>query len=89
MIHKKTLSITLDSPLTEEVQDILKSQGLSLSEAIRLFFEQIQQRKRLPFALLPKIPNVKTRQALEEAEAGQGEVFETVAELYRDLGLRQ
>lgn len=88
MIHKKTLSITLDSPLTEEVQGILKSQGLSLSEAIRLFFEQIQQRKRLPFAL-PKTPNVKTRQALEEAEAGQGEVFETVAELYRDLGLRQ
>jgi addiction module RelB/DinJ family antitoxin len=87
MTHKQTLSITLDASLKAEVQDILKSRGLSMSEAIRLFFQQIQQHQGLPFAL-PHTPNATTRQALADAEDGQGEVFETVAELYRDLGLR-
>jgi len=46
----------------------LKELGLTTSQAITLFFNQISLRKALPFAVA--IPNTETAQAIENALAG-------------------
>ena len=51
MNRKATISATMDPRLKVEVQAILKRFGLSTSQAITLFFQQMQRTQTLPFAL--------------------------------------
>lgn len=51
MNRKATISATMDPRLKVEVQAILKRFGLSTSQAITLFFQQVQRTQTLPFAL--------------------------------------
>ncbi len=50
MNPRTTISATIDPLLKMEVQAILKRLGLSTSQAITLFFQQVQQAQTLPFA---------------------------------------
>jgi addiction module RelB/DinJ family antitoxin len=51
MNRKATVSATIDPLLKVEVQAILKRFGLSTSQAITLFFQQVQRTQTLPLAL--------------------------------------
>lgn len=66
----KTTMITarVDPELKRETEKVLKNLGLTTSQAITLFFNQINLRKALPFAVA--IPNTETANAIEEALAG-------------------
>ncbi|MEW5829291.1 MAG: type II toxin-antitoxin system RelB/DinJ family antitoxin [Chloroflexota bacterium] len=66
----KTTMITarIDPELKRETEKVLKELGLTTSQAITLFFNQISLRKALPFAVA--IPNTETAQAIEKALAG-------------------
>ena len=55
----------VEPDLKEEVIDILQTLGLSLTEAITLFFKMIKLNRGLPFEV--KIPNEKTLTAMEDA----------------------
>jgi DNA-damage-inducible protein J len=65
----KTVQITarVDPKLKRETEKVFDELGLSTSQAITLFFKQVNLRKGLPFAV--SIPNAETRQAIEEALA--------------------
>jgi DNA-damage-inducible protein J len=54
VIHART-----DRDLKLEVENILKTLGLSTTAAINIFFNQIRLRKALPFPV--DIPNTKTK----------------------------
>ena len=54
--------------LKNEVESILSRLGVTTTQAITMYFEQIRMNKGLPFAV--KIPNEETLQAMREAEAG-------------------
>ena len=56
--------------------------GLSISDAIRLLMRRIADEGRLPFEV--KVPNMATRQAIAELEAGQGKRF-NIDELMANL----
>ncbi len=83
----KTTMITarVDPKLKRETEKVLKELGLTTTQAITLFFNQINLRKGLPFAIA--IPNSETAQAIEDALAGVD--LHTVAgvdALFEELG---
>lgn len=68
MSKTKMITARVDPKLKRETEKILKDLGLTTTQAITLFFNQINLRKALPFALA--IPNTETAQAIENALAG-------------------
>ncbi len=83
----KTTMITarVDPKLKRETEKVLKDLGLTTTQAITLFFNQISLRKALPFAVA--IPNTETAKAIEDALAGI-DLYESenVDALFAELG---
>ena len=82
----KTTMITarVDPELKRETEKVLKGLGLTTTQAITLFFNQISLRKALPFAVA--IPNTETARAIEDALAGVNlHTAESVDALFQDL----
>ncbi|WP_434089569.1 type II toxin-antitoxin system RelB/DinJ family antitoxin [Neopusillimonas aromaticivorans] len=73
----------IDSGTKERAASALAAMGLSISDAIRLLMVRLAEEHRLPFEV--KVPNVTTRQAIAELEAGKGKKFATVDDLMADL----
>jgi len=73
----------IDSYTKDRAADALEAMGLSLSDAIRLLMIRIADEKRLPFEV--RIPNAKTRQAINELESGKGKKFDSLKSLMDDL----
>jgi DNA-damage-inducible protein J len=73
----------IDTHTKERAADALEAMGLSISDAIRLLMLRIADERRLPFDL--KVPNVTTRKAISELEAGKGKRFNSVDDLMADL----
>ena len=72
--------------LKAEVEGILKTLGMSTTEAINIFFKQVKMRKGLPFAV--EIPNAETLQTFKDSEAGQGLVLcKNAADMFKKLGI--
>ena len=69
----------IDADTKARAMNALSAMGLSISDAIRLLMRRVADEQRLPFAI--KVPNTTTRQAIEELEAGNGEKFNSVAEM--------
>ena len=66
----------------EKYFDIL---GLSTTQAITLFFKQVELHRGLPFEI--NIPNAETIAAMKEIEDGGGKKFENAEELFKHLGI--
>lgn len=60
----------IEPGLKAEATSVLKSMGLTPSDAIRLFLHRVVDEKALPFAV--KAPNAETRAALRDVEQGRG-----------------
>jgi DNA-damage-inducible protein J len=83
----KTTMITarVDPELKRETEKVLKGLGLTTTQAITLFFNQISLRKALPFAVA--IPNTETARAIEDALAGVNlHAADSVDALFEELG---
>lgn len=94
MLHKKrgtmakTTLITarLDPELKRATENILKQLGLTHTQAITMFYRQINMRRGLPFEV--NIPNAETQQAIADAVNRQNtKSFETVDEAFKELGI--
>ncbi|MCC6299494.1 MAG: type II toxin-antitoxin system RelB/DinJ family antitoxin [Anaerolineales bacterium] len=68
MTKSKLIVVRVDPKLKRETEKILKDLGLTVTQAITLFFNEINLRKALPFAVA--IPNTETARAIESALAG-------------------
>lgn len=85
MSKTKMITARVDPKLKRETEKILKDLGLTTTQAITLFFNQINLRKALPFAVA--IPNTETAQAIEDALASVGLYeAENVDALFDKLG---
>ena len=72
--------------LKHDVEDILDSLGLSMTDAINLMLCQIKLNNGLPFDV--KIPNKETRKVCEESAAGKNvKSFSSAEDLFNDLGI--
>jgi len=66
MTKTPTISARIDPELKSEVGMIFKELGLTATQAITLFYKQVELQHGLPFSV--KIPTDETRKALEDAK---------------------
>jgi DNA-damage-inducible protein J len=59
--------------------------GLTTTQAITLFFKQVEIHRGLPFEI--NIPNDETMAAIKETESGGGRKFDSADELFKHLGI--
>lgn len=84
MTRSDTIHATVDKQTKEKAQGILHDLGMSMSEAIAVYFKQIVLHKGLPFEV--KIPNQETVDTIKKAAKGiEVESFASVEELFEDL----
>lgn len=86
MAKTKTITVRVDPDLKEDVEGILEELGLTTSQAIVLFYRQVQFHQGLPFDV--RLPNDTTRRALADAEDRRDLTSHgTTDELFADLGI--
>ena len=61
----------IEPKLKEDATRVLAENGLTLSDAVRLFLRQVVVTRGLPFEV--RVPNETTLQALRESEAMSGQ----------------
>jgi DNA-damage-inducible protein J len=80
------ISARIDPELKRDAEEVFKELGLTASQAITLFYKQVELERGLPF--LVRLPNDVTAEALEQARTRQElESFNTLDDLFRDLGI--
>lgn len=85
MSKTATIQARIDPAVKSKAEGILSQVGVSASQAITMFYQQVIYRRGIPFDVC--IPNAETIAALKEVEAGGGEVFHgSVQELFDELG---
>jgi len=73
----------IDNDTKVKASEALQAMGLSVSDAMRILLRRIAADQAFPLEL--KVPNAKTRAAIEELEAGQGQRFSSIEALMEDL----
>ena len=83
-MSSSNFNMRLDDDLWASVYPILEQYGLTPSQAVRMFFNQIASTGKVPltFDWANPVPNAVTRKAIEEAEAefATAERYKTVDE---------
>ena len=80
------ISARIDPELKRGAEKVFQQLGLTTTQAITLFYKQVEMERGLPFAV--RVPNDVTVEALEQARARQGlESFNTLDDLFADLGI--
>ena len=81
MVH-----VRVDEEVKAQATEALAAMGLSVSDAVRVFLMRVVAEQQMPFAL--KVPNVKTRAAMAEADKiarTRNARFATATQLFDDL----
>jgi DNA-damage-inducible protein J len=86
MAKSTAISARINPELKQNVEQIFHELGLSASQAITLFYRQVELQQGLPFEV--KLPNPTTVDALRQAETRDKlQSFENTSELFEDLGI--
>lgn len=76
----------VDPVLKEEVEAILQTIGLSTTQAITLFYQQVRLNQGLPFTV--RVPNAVTQQTFADTDAGENLVrCQNTDDLFDRLGI--
>lgn len=76
----------IEPDLKTEVEAIFRELGLTTTQAITMFYKQIQRKHELPLDL--HVPNRATARAIREARKGRGTVTcKNVDDLFDNLGV--
>ena len=67
MPKTSTVHARIEPDLKNETEELFHKLGLSVTQAITLFYKQVQTRKGLPFDVI--IPNEATRRTFEDTDA--------------------
>jgi len=62
------INARIESDLKKDVEMILKQLGLSATQAITMYYQQIKLNKGLPFEV--RIPNDETQKVIDESRKG-------------------
>ena len=63
------MNVRIEADLKHKTERVLEKLGLSITQAVTLFFKQVSIRKGLPFDV--SIPNAESREAIEGARSGR------------------
>ena len=88
MAKTAVISARIEPALKRNAEQIFRELGLTSSQAITLFYKQVDLQRGLPFSV--KIPNEVTKKALEDAKARRDlESFDSIDDLFGDLQVRR
>lgn len=84
---KVTTTITIDSNIKAQAQELFADFGLDLSTAINIFLRQTVRENAIPFEITRNVPNEETKRAIENVRNGKelSKSFNSVGELMEDL----
>jgi DNA-damage-inducible protein J len=87
MAKEAAISARMDPELKRNAEKIFKKLGLTTTQAITMFYKQVELQRGLPFSV--QLPNETTAQALEDARTRQNLAsFNTLDDLLEDLGIQ-
>ena len=70
MAKTQTISARIDPELKAHAEGIFNSLGLTTSQAITLFYRQVELSAGLPFPVKLPVPNEETLRAIQDAVRG-------------------
>ena len=86
MAKSATVHARIESHLKKEAEKLFQKLGLSTTQAITLFYRQVQLRKGLPFDVV--IPNEGTRQTFEDTDTCRHLIVcKDADEMFEKLGI--
>lgn len=80
-----TIQSRIKVELKEQAEAIFEAMGLTVSEGIRLFLQQVVNVGGLPFTPTAKRPNAETQAAMDELANSKGKRFANTTDLFADL----
>ena len=81
-----TVRARIQPKLKEEAEAVFQRLGLSTTQAITLFYKQVQLREGLPFEIA--FPTPGTKRTFESTDAGHGLIVcEDADDLFEKLGI--
>lgn len=69
MNKTSTVRARIEPDLKEEVEGLFRKLGLSVTEAIKIFYKQVQLQHGLPFPVV--VPNKSTAETFKKTDAGE------------------
>ena len=86
MSKSSTVRARIEPDLKNKAEDVFRQLGLTTTQAITLFYKQVELRKGLPFEVA--IPNETTRRTLDDTDNGRNLVVcDDVDDLYAKLDI--
>jgi DNA-damage-inducible protein J len=86
MAKEAMIRARIEPQLKAEVEDIFQELGLSITEAVTLFYKQVKLNRGLPFEV--RIPNETTLKTFKDTDAGRHVVRARDAQdMFKKLGL--
>ncbi|MBN2318609.1 MAG: type II toxin-antitoxin system RelB/DinJ family antitoxin [Acidobacteria bacterium] len=86
MTKTATVRARIQPKLKKQAEAVFHRLGLSATQAITLFYKQVQLREGLPFEIA--VPTPSTRRTLEATDAGHGLIVcEDADELFEKLDI--
>ena len=86
MAKSEMIRARTEPVLKHDVEKILRALGLSVSEAINLFFRQVKLQRGIPFDV--KVPNKTTLKAMKDVHTKKNLTKATnLEDLFKKLGI--
>lgn len=81
-----TIRARIEPDLKGKAEDIFKELGLTTTQAITLFYKQVELKNGLPFDIA--IPNKTTRKTFSDTDAGRDIVIcKDIDDMFNKLGI--
>ena len=85
MAKTGTIHVRVEPELKREAEEAFLAMGLSVTEAVTWFYEEVAAQGRLPF--LARVPNATTLESLRQIRTGEGLTeYASLDELMAELG---
>lgn len=87
MAKTDTLHIRIEPSVKQRAEQTLKELGLSITEAINVFLNQVILNDGIPFEIRKPRFNKETIQAIEDTKKGENlsKTFDSVDEMFEEL----
>lgn len=87
MAKTDTLHIRVEPGVKEKAEETLNYLGLSITEAVNVFLNQVILQEGIPFKIEKPRYNKETLQAIEDVKNGKNlsKAFDTVEEMFEEL----
>jgi DNA-damage-inducible protein J len=81
-----TVRARIEPELKDKAEHIFRQLGLTTTQAITLFYKQVELQKGLPFNVV--IPNETTRKTFDDTDTGRNLIVcEDANDMFRKLGI--